>query len=65
MHAPSGPARKVTIFKSLLNLKMSEGASMSEHLNNFFDLFEKLDELDIKLQDELNKMKTTTILLSP
>lgn len=53
VHSPSGPARKVTIFKSLLNLKMCEGASMSEHLNKFFDLFEKLSELDIQLQDEL------------
>lgn len=27
--------------------------SMSNHLNNFFDIFEKLTEIDIKLQDEL------------
>ena len=53
VHSPCGPARKVSVFKSLLNLRMADGASMSAHLNNFFDLFEKLCELDIKLQDEL------------
>lgn len=53
VHSPRGPARKVTLFKQLLNLKMVENSSMSQHLNNYFDLFEKLIEVDIKLQDEL------------
>lgn len=53
VHRPSGPAIKVTLFKQLLNLKMAESMSMSNHLNNFFDILEKLTEIDIKLQDEL------------
>lgn len=39
---------------------MGENSSMSQHFNNYFDLFEKLVEVDIKLQDEL----LTIILLS-
>lgn len=53
VHQPTGPARKVTVFKQLLNLKMAEGSSMVNHLNGFYDLFEKLCEIDIKIQDEL------------
>lgn len=60
VHSPRGPARKVTLFKNLLNLKMSENTTMASHLHNFFDLFEKITEVDIKLQDEL----LTVILLS-
>lgn len=60
VHRPTGPARKVTIFKSMINLKMAEGSVMNNHLNSFFDLADKLNELDIKLPDEL----LTIILLS-
>lgn len=53
VHQPTGPARKVTVFKQLLNLKMAEGSLIVTHLNSFYDLFEKLCEIDIKLPDEL------------
>lgn len=60
VHRPKGPARKVTIFKSMINLKMSEGSAMNAHLNSFFELADKLSEMDIKLPDEL----LTIMLLS-
>lgn len=52
IHQPKGPARKVTLFKQLLQLKM-EGNNVQQHINNFFDLAEKIKELSIELQDEL------------
>lgn len=60
IHRPTGPARKVTVFKQLINLKMVEGAPISAHINSFFGLTDKLGEIDIKLPDEL----ITIILLS-
>lgn len=53
VYRPTGPARKVTLFKQLMNLKMVEGSAMPSHLNSFFDLSDKLNEIDIKLPDEL------------
>lgn len=53
VHRPTGPSRKVTVFRQLINLKMVEGASITSHLNSFFVLYEKLYEIDIKLPDEL------------
>lgn len=60
IHRPTGPARKVSLFKQLVNLKMLEGTSMATHLNAFFGLSEKVAEIDINLPDEL----LTIILLS-
>lgn len=60
IHRPAGPARKVLVFKQLSNLKMAEGGSITSHLNIFFVLVEKLNEIDIKVPDEL----VTIILLS-
>ena len=53
IHQPSGPARKVTLFKQLLSLKMADSDSISNHLNKFFEISEKLLEINIKMQDEL------------
>lgn len=53
VHCPRGPARKVTIFKQLLALKMIEGKTMEKHLSDFADLSEKLLQIDIKIEDEL------------
>lgn len=60
VHRPTGPSRKVTVFRQLINLKMVEGAAISNPLNSFFVLYEKLYEIEIKMPDEL----LTIILLS-
>lgn len=52
-HQPQGPARKVTLFKQLLQLKMQENTHVLPHLNNFSSLVEKLKEISIELKDEL------------
>lgn len=35
IHTPAGPARKVTVFKQIVNLKMAENTPMNAHLNSF------------------------------
>lgn len=53
IYKPSGPARKVTLYKKLLSLSMSDGMSMAEYLNLFADIVEKLAEVNIDIKDEL------------
>lgn len=53
VHRPTGPSRKVTVFKQLVNLKMADQSTMNDHLNSFFGLSDQLSEIDIKLPDEL------------
>lgn len=53
VYRPTSPARKVTLFKHLINLNMAEGSPMTGHLNNFFELVDKISEIDIKIPDEL------------
>lgn len=50
----TGPARKATLLKALLHLKMMENESdVRNHLREFFDLVDKLQDLDIHIDDEL------------
>ena len=48
-----GPERKATLLKQLLFTKMSGSENMSDHLNNFFSLVDKLKEMDIVITDDL------------
>ena len=52
IHQPKGPARKVMLFRRLLQLKMTENGTVSEHLNEFDNLIESLVEVDISLPEE-------------
>lgn len=49
----TGPARKATVLKQLLFSKMSESKAMSDHLNEFFTLVDKVNELEIQIADDL------------
>ncbi|KAI8124587.1 Retrovirus-related Pol polyprotein from transposon TNT 1-94 [Lucilia cuprina] len=53
VYRPSGPIRKVTLYKKLLNLRMSETTSMSEYLNSFTEISERLAEVGIEIAEEL------------
>lgn len=53
VHRPSGPVRKVTLYKKLLNFRMSDCEDMSCFLNDFSNAVDKLAEVGIELQDEL------------
>ena len=53
IHRPKGPVRKVTLFKQLLNMRMSESDCVQQYVCNFSSIVEKLAETGIELQDEL------------
>lgn len=52
-YVPRGPLQKVSLYKRLVNLKMAEGGSMVHYINEFSEVYEKLKETGIELQDEL------------
>lgn len=53
IYKPSGPIRKVTLYKKLLNLRMLESMTMAEYLNSFTEISEKLAEVGIEIAEEL------------
>lgn len=53
IHRPSGPVRKVSLYKKLLNSRMTDSEDMSCFLNDFSNAVDKLSEVGIELQDEL------------
>lgn len=53
LHRPSGPVRKVTLFKQLLNKRMVEGENVQTHIMEFSNIVENLAAIDISLQEEL------------
>lgn len=44
IHQLHGPARKITLFKQLLHMKLGEKERMPEYVNRFTDVVEKLSE---------------------
>jgi hypothetical protein len=58
LYESKGPARKATLLKQLIMSKMNEGETMKNHLNNFFNIIDKLEERELKIVDDL-----VTILL--
>jgi len=53
VHMPSGPARRIQLFKQLLYTKMSESESITVHLSNLSDVLEKLQEIYQTVSDEM------------
>lgn len=49
----TGPARKGTLLKQLALYRMENGGDVKEHLNNFFDIVDKLDEMEIDINKDL------------
>ncbi|CAD7012038.1 unnamed protein product [Ceratitis capitata] len=60
VYQPSGPARKITLFKKLLYLRKSEGNNMKEHISEFYAVLEQLNEIGVIVPEEM----LTIILLS-
>lgn len=52
VHKRTGPSRKVTLFKNLVHAHASD-KTISEHIENFSDVVEKLSELEIIIPDEV------------
>lgn len=60
IYQPQGPARKISLFKKLLYLRKSEGASIKDHINEFYAVSEQLIEIGVIVPEEM----LTIILLS-
>lgn len=52
-YMPRGPLQKVSLYKRLVNLKMPEGGNTVQHINEFSEIYEKLSETGIQIQEEL------------
>lgn len=54
IYKSTGPARKATLLKSLLQKRMKEGETdIHGYMRDFFDVVDQLQELDITIDDEL------------
>lgn len=53
VYQSNSQARKATLLKQLLFTKISDIYSMVDHLNNFFNTVDKLNEMNIVVPDDL------------
>lgn len=53
IYESQGPARKAMLLKSLIHLKMKDGEDMRTHLANFADVVDKLEDLELNINQEL------------
>lgn len=53
VYKPSGPLRKVSLYKKLLALRFSDSISMTQYINTFLEITSNLSEVGILLHDEL------------
>lgn len=60
VYKPRGPARKITLFRKLLRLSLSENSCVQNYINDFVDIVEKLKEIDMDISEDI----LTILLLS-
>lgn len=53
VYESKGPARKATLSKSLILMKMKNGEDMRDRVRNFFDVVDKLEEMELEVVDDL------------
>lgn len=53
IYASKGPARKATLLKQLILAKLEEGEDVREHLKKFMDTVDKLQDLNIDINNDL------------
>ena len=53
IYQSKGPARKATMLKKLTRTKMEEDGDIKHHLDSFFDVKDKLDEMNVEVNDDL------------
>ncbi|GBM76703.1 Retrovirus-related Pol polyprotein from transposon RE2 [Araneus ventricosus] len=53
IYQSKGPARKATLLKSLIQIKMPDTGDVRDHLRKFFDVVDKLSEMEIKIDENL------------
>ena len=60
MHEKPSASNKVHLMRRVFNLKMAEGASVTDHINEFNVIMTQLSSVEIMFNDEVNAL----ILLS-
>ncbi|GBM91739.1 hypothetical protein AVEN_270815-1 [Araneus ventricosus] len=50
------PARKANLLKSFLQLKMETGSDVRDHIRKFFEFIDKLQDLDIVIDEDLTSV---------
>lgn len=53
VYQSKGPARKATLLKRLILSKAGARENITDHVNNFFDVVDKLQDLDVEINRDL------------
>ncbi|KAH0818705.1 hypothetical protein GEV33_004086 [Tenebrio molitor] len=53
VYQSQGPARKAMLLKTLILLKMKNGEDMRDHIRTFFDVVDKLEEMELCIINDL------------
>ena len=53
IYQSTGPARKATLLKQLTLQKMAEGEDTRDHIRRFFDAVDKLEEMEVNVNEDL------------
>ena len=53
IYQSKGPARKAMLLKSLILHKMNNGDDIRDHIRKFFDIVDKINEMDLEIIDDL------------
>lgn len=53
VYQSKGPARKATLLKKLLFTKMTDGDNMLDHITNFFNIVDRLYEMEVVVAEDL------------
>lgn len=53
IYQSTGPARKAALLKSLILLKLESGGDMRSHVDKFFDIVDKINEVELVKIEEL------------
>ena len=56
MYEKSSASNKVYLIRQLVNTKMNEGASVTDHVNEFNTILSRLVSVDIKFDDEIQAL---------
>nr|KYP63682.1 hypothetical protein KK1_018261 [Cajanus cajan]KYP63683.1 hypothetical protein KK1_018262 [Cajanus cajan]KYP63696.1 hypothetical protein KK1_018275 [Cajanus cajan] len=62
MYEKPSTSNKVFLIRQLVNTKMGEGASLTDHVNEFNSLLSRLILVDIKFDDEVQALLIVAIL---
>jgi len=53
VYQPKGPARKATLLRRLTTLKMQSRSDIREHLRNFFNTVDEINEIGVQIDEDL------------